>query len=462
MRALRWILGIGAVVVVLLIIAIAAGAVWLNSYIHSAAFKADVESRASAVLGGAVQIDQIDFDIWNGVKLQGFETQIDHAAGQGTLQLKVAKVNCTYAWTELLSRRLQLTGITLDQPQIVLNKQPNAAPAPAPQPSEPASASASSGSSTSSTSSSAQGSSGNSLPFQFILDKARINNGIVSVVDASGAATVNLQGLNLSADTSGFAEGKDVTGSLSIADIALQNNLHITDFKTQFTYASTSGALTAKPFSAVTYSGNLAGDYQSQAGGASVLNLNGKGIDVAALTAATESNSSAKLTGTLDFQSKWRNIESGNLDGEGDFQLSDGKLIGVRMLSEIGSVLKIKELNEPVIKKAQAHFTVQDRQTQLTDLQVQSAGFNLNGGGTIGFDSSLNMNMVLILTRDTMNKLPKELAASFVGQQDGSGSISFRVTGNAANPQTDLPQRLLMQNTQIKNVINNALNKLFH
>jgi hypothetical protein len=70
--------------------------------------------------------------------------------------------------------------------------------------------------------------------------------------------------------------------------------------------------------------------------------------------------------------------------------------------------------------------------------------------------------MVLILTRDTMGKLPKQLANSFVQQQDGTGSIAFQVTGTTSNPQTDLPTRLLMQNTQIKNALNKALNKFFH
>jgi hypothetical protein len=105
---------------------------------------------------------------------------------------------------------------------------------------------------------------------------------------------------------------------------------------------------------------------------------------------------------------------------------------------------------------------VQNRQTKFIGLQLNSPIFQITGDGTVGFNGALDANLVLILTRDSMAKLPKELAGSFVQQQDGTGSIAFQVTGTTANPQTDLAERLLMQNTQIKNVLNKALNKFFH
>ncbi len=73
-----------SIVVGVFVIAIAIGAVWLNTFIHSPAFKTEVESRASQTLGGPVQIQAIDFDIFHGVKLQGLVTQIDpsHAGGR--------------------------------------------------------------------------------------------------------------------------------------------------------------------------------------------------------------------------------------------------------------------------------------------------------------------------------------------------------------------------------------------
>ena len=189
-------------------------------------------------------------------------------AGRARLKIQVASVNCAYSWTDLLQRRLRLTGITLDQPQIVLTKQPTApmpatgeAPVTASTPSGPITTQASSG--------------GTSMPFQFVLDRAKVSNGSVSVPDASGTPMVDLQGVDAQADTSGYYEGKDVTGTLRIAD-ATASNLHVTNFSTPFTYQS-NGAIQAKPFDASAFGGNIAGDYQTDSPGPSVLDLNAQG-----------------------------------------------------------------------------------------------------------------------------------------------------------------------------------------
>jgi hypothetical protein len=234
----------------------------------------------------------------------------------------------------------------------------------------------------------------------------------------------------------------------------------VTGFYAPFTYHQ--NLLDAKPFEASAFGGNISGGYQIDSSGPSMLDLNAKGFDVAQLTAATISNSSAKLSGSLDLQSKWRGAETGDLNGEGDAQLANGKLEGVKILHDLSRILKIKELDAPVITKVQTHFLVQNRQTKFIGLQLDSPIFRITGDGTIDFNGVLDANLVLVLSRDAMAKLPKEAAASFVQQQDGAGSIAFHVTGTTANPQTDLAERLLLQNTQIQNVINKALNKFFH
>lgn len=452
MRSLRWLIITGAVVVGVAVLAIAIGSIWLNSFIHSAAFKTEVESRASQSVGGPVQINTIDFDILHGVKLQGLVTQIDpaHAGGQGALKVQVASVNCTYSLMDLLSRRLRLTGIILDQPQIVLTKQPTSALAPA----TPANASTPSGPTSGSVASS-----GSSMPFQFVLDRAKISDGAVSIQDASGTPTVNLKGLNTEANTAGYYDGRDVTGTIKIGEV-VASNMVVKNFSTPFTYHA--NYLAAKPFEATSFNGNISGAYLMDGTGPSVLDLNAKGIDVAQVTAATSSGSSAKLSGSLDLQSKWRGAETGDPNGEGDAQLTSGKLEGVKILKDVGSILRINELNEPVITKAQTHFVVAGRETKFNSLQLDSPLFQITGNGVIGFNGALSADLVLILGREVMGKLPKELAASFVQKQDGTGSISFHVSGTTNDPKTDLPQRLLMQNTQIKSEINKALNKFFH
>ena len=455
MRSFRWLITTVVVVLGVAAIAIAIGAISLNSYIHSPGFKDEVASRASQSIGSPVQVDGIDFDVWHGIKLRGFVTQIDasRTGGQGALKVNVAQVNCSYSLWDLLAWKLRLTGIVLDQPQILLTKQPTEPLQTAPAPGDNTSAATPGSPATG-----APASSG--ALFQFVLDRVKVNNGSLSVLDASGEPTVALQGVNASADTSGYTDGKDVTGSLRVAQVSA-SGLQVTNFSTPFTYHT--NYLAAKPFDATAFNGRLAGDFlMDGTAGPSVLNLNGNSLDVAQLTAATSSGSSAHLTGSLDFQSKWRGAESGDQYGEGDAQLTNGQLQSVKIFEDVGNILHIDELKAPLISKATTHFTVQNRVVTFTGLQLTSTLFSMTGNGTVGFDSSLNANLVLILTQSAMGRLPKQLAASFVQQPDGTGSIGFQVSGTTSNPSTNLPEKLLMQNIQIKNVINKALKSFFH
>ncbi len=450
MRSFRWLIITGAVIIGVAVVAIAVGALWLNSFIHSAAFKDDVQQRAAQTLGGPVTIEAIDFDVLHGVKLRGLVTQIDanHTGGQGALKVSVAQANLTYSVWELLSGKLHVTGVALDQPQVTLTKQAT--------PSMPPSAATPSTASPSGTITVAPGT---SVPFQFTLDSATVNDGAVTIQDAGGATVVQLKGLNATADTAGFYAGKDITGTLKIAQVSA-SGLQLTSFSTPFTYRTNN--LTADPFSASAFSGKIAGSFQLDGSSASVLTVNANGLNVEQLAAATSSGSGAHLTGSLDLQSKWRGVETGALNGEGDAQLTGGKLQNVKILQQASQLLRVNELNEPVITKAQTHFLVQNQQTNFTGLQVDSPVFKITGNGTVGFDGALNADLVLVLSSSAMGKLPKQAAASFVQQPDGTGSIQFHVSGTTSNPQTDLPQRLILQNTQIKNAINKALNKFFH
>lgn len=454
MRSFRWLVITVAVVVGVAILAIAIAAIWLNSFIHSPGFKEEVESRASQSVGGPVQIEAIDFDVLHGIKLKGLVAQLDanHTGGQGALKVNVAQVNCTYSLWDLLARKLRLTGVILDQPQIILTKAPTEPLSPTPAPATNGTAATSTGGTSSSSGS----------LFQFVLDRAKINDGGFTLVDASGVTTATLKGINSSADTSGYTEGKDITGSLKVAQV-IASGMEVTDFSTPFTYHT--NYLAAKPFDATAFSGRLAGDYLlDTSSGPSVLNLNGNGLNIEQLTAATRSSSSAHLTGSLDLQSKWRGIETGDLLGEGDAQITGGKLEGVKILQDVGSILRINELSEPVISKATTHFVVRGHTFSFTGLQVTSQLFSMTGNGTVAFSGAINADLVLILTRDAMSRLPKQLAQSFVAQPDGTGSIQFHVSGTTSNPSTDLPQKLLMQNAQkqIQNQLNKALNKFFH
>jgi len=221
MRFSRWLLILLGIVVVLVMLAAGPGSIWVNSIVHSDAFRSEVETRAGQTLGGTVKIQRIDFGFWSGVQLSGLATKFD--SPQGTVVAQMEDVNCSISWLGLLSRKLQLDGLTLVKPQIVLTQEPPATvPLPTP-PTVPASAS------------SAPTGGGSGSPLAFVLEAARVSNGRLSIRDATGATKADLQGVEISANTGGFYTGQDVTGTIRIATVALPQNLGLTDFSTPFT-----------------------------------------------------------------------------------------------------------------------------------------------------------------------------------------------------------------------------------
>jgi hypothetical protein len=160
-------------------------------------------------------------------------------------------------------------------------------------------------------------------------------------------------------------------------------------------------------------------------------------------------------------QSKWRGVELGRLDGEGDAQLHDGKVQSIPLLHDLAGILRLKELESPNLRTAQTHFQVAGGVTRFTGLQIDAGLFGLTGDGTIGAAGELNANLVLILTRDAVARMPKAVAMFFVQKQDGSASIAFHVGGSLAQPRTDLATRVLLGGAHTKTIISNALDRFF-
>jgi len=135
----------------------------------------------------------------------------------------------------------------------------------------------------------------------------------------------------------------------------------------------------------------------------------------------------------------------------------------VRILQDLGSILRIRELSSPDLRSVKSHFQVANGLTRFTGLQLDAGIFQMTGDGVVGANGALDANLVLILSSDAMSRLPREVVPFFVGQPNGAGSVAFHVSGTTSNPQTDLPERILMQGgtSRVKNVISNALNKFF-
>ena len=429
MPSLRWILSAGGALGVLVVLGLCVGLAWLNSFIHSDAFRHEVETRAGKTLGATVEITQINLNLWGGVKLSGVAAKLNST--QGTIVSQIESIDCYCSILGLLERRLQLKSVTLVNPQIVLTQEP---PSRVPIPAAPPVAS---------TSSAEQAQSGKTSSIQVVLESAKLENGSLAIRDASGATKANLQGIQVNAKTGGFFTEKGIAGKLRITQVSLPENLSLNDFSAPFSYKG--GNISANPLAGSSYSGKLSGDYKLDASGPSLLEVNLSRLDLAQMAQAANPASANHLSGSLDLQSKWHGVETGKLTGEGDAQITSGRLTGVGILHDLAFALRIRGLSDPNLRSVTVHFEVENGTTRFNDLRIESDDFEMTGDGVIDAQGRLNANMVLTLHGAAMGGIPGAAAALFSRLPGGGGSIPIHMGGTVANPHADLTSQLLLQ-----------------
>ncbi len=403
------------------------GTEWINSLVHTDSFRHEIEARAGAAAGGKVEIQDIEFSLWRGIQLRGLVTKL--ATPQGTVAAKIESVNCSYSLLELLRRRLQLNRVTLVKPDIELTQEA---------PSQVATPSAE-GKPKSHASS---GQDEQAPPMQVVLESGKITDGHLTIRDAAGALKADFQGVKVVADTGGLYGNGDASGEMSIAKIALPKNLAITDFSTPF--KGRSGSMEADPFEATAFGGKITGHYHLDPGGApSTLDVNASDLNVGEISRTANPGSTPTLSGSLTLQSTWHGPETGKLTGEGDAQITHGRLQGVAMLNNLGSALHIRGLVDPALKSVTTHFEVSGGTTHFSHLRIEAGDFDLTGDGTISPDGQLDAEMVMTLHGGVMGGVPGLAASLFSRVPGGGGSIPFHLSGNVSDPQTNLGPQLL-------------------
>ena len=147
----------------------------------------------------------------------------------------------------------------------------------------------------------------------------------------------------------------------------------------------------------------------------SALEIDGTGFDLAKIGSAAHPGGSSPLSGSLSLQSKWQGVETGRLSGEGDAQISNGKLSGVSALHEVARVLQSPALADPELTSVKVHFQVDNGTTRFSGLDIESPVFSITGEGVIDPQGALNASLSLSLHSGAMGGIGG-IAASIVSR----------------------------------------------
>ncbi len=127
------------------------------------------------------------------------------------------------------------------------------------------------------------------------------------------------------------------------------------------------------------------------------------------------------------------------LEGVGHVAVKDGKIEGVNLIQEALSHLQIVGLSPDNVKATvfstiETDFAIKQGIINVQRLLMDSHDFQATGGGTIGFDQTLNLTMNLNLSQNLTQKIVSSSPVAKFAMKEGRLSLPLIITGTVQAP----------------------------
>jgi AsmA protein len=142
-----------------------------------------------------------------------------------------------------------------------------------------------------------------------------------------------------------------------------------------------------------------------------------------------------------------------SLEGTGHVAVKDGKIEGVNLLQEAISILKVVDISLDNAKATafstiETDLVIKQGTVHVQRLLIDSHDFQATGGGTIGFDQTLNLSVNLNLSQDLSQKIARSSPAAKLAMKEGRLSLPLVITGTAQAPSYGLDMKGLTGKVQ--------------
>jgi len=142
-----------------------------------------------------------------------------------------------------------------------------------------------------------------------------------------------------------------------------------------------------------------------------------------------------------------------SLEGTGHVAVKDGKIEGVNLLQEAISILKVAGISLDNAKATafstmETDLVIKQGIIHVQRLLMDSHDFQATGGGTIGFDQTLNLTVNLNLSQDLSQKIARSSPAAKLAMKEGRLSLPLVITGTAQAPSYGLEMKGLTGKVQ--------------
>ncbi|GEM_PF-3856405 len=141
------------------------------------------------------------------------------------------------------------------------------------------------------------------------------------------------------------------------------------------------------------------------------------------------------LTWSITFHGDTKNMD--DLEGQGLFEITDGRLWDLTVFQGLAKALQISQLRRVTFSGASGRFLLKRKQWNFPQVQLRSRQLTLDGRGTIEWNGELNFLVGITFSREFLNEIggtPSGLIASLLTNSLGEAFTQIKITGTVQNP----------------------------
>ena len=245
---------------------------------------------------------------------------------------------------------------------------------------------------------------------------------------------------------SSFRSATELSGNITIAKTSLRDRFFLQEFHSPLRYNP--NELDFSGITARAGDGRIAGRFlmQPQAQD-SPFTVSIKFTDVQADKIVTEAGGApgmvtGKLEGYLDASGK--TADPNALAGAGEIILRDGQVRQYSLLSALGQLLQIQELQQLRLDEALVKYHIDPGVVTIDQLVFRSENIRLTATGTVSFDGKLQLESQLAVNEKIRSQLFRAIRDNFKPiDEAGYTALNFQVGGTVGRPKTNLMDKLI-------------------
>ncbi len=403
----------------------------VNLYLQSGGVQQRIHDTAAKALGTEVKIRSTTYTPWSGLVLR--DISIPDATAPNINVVEAAALRIRFALSPLFEQRFVVTECALFEPKLIVRQLENgdwhipliprrAAEVPS-QPEVPTVPKVSGPS------------------FKAELQRFRLGAGQIIFIDAKKRTVLLLEKADIDAY---IAPDLTAKGTVAIGRMNVGGFLKPHKVGGPFTW---DGKIFDLPeIQGSLAGGRLSGKFRLENGDAPTYALATRLDGVVLKKLADEAGmepgqTEGQLNGSLDLTGDPRSTDS--LAGKAHFELIAAKLKPIELLSKLGELLQINELQLLQLSDARADLTISNDRVHLDDVFLKSENLILTGQGPIRFDGKLKVEARLLINNKLQQQLQGILSDNFVESENPEyRQLPFTVSGKIDSPKTDLLDKL--------------------